>query len=51
MEGDKIATDIGSNDISDAQTVKYTEWQQASAAASGAPAASAAAKPAASAKP
>ena len=49
VQGDKIATDIGANDISDPQTVKYTQWQQASASSP----ASAAAKPAApaSAKP
>src|SRR5439155_12879078 len=43
VQGGKLATDIGANDLSDAQTVKYTQWQQASASA--APAASVAAKP------
>ena len=45
--GNKIVTDVGFNDITDAQTVTYTQWQQAQASASAAakPAGSASAKP------
>ena len=49
VQGDKIVSDIGVNDYSDAQTVKLTIWQQASA--TGSPAAKPAASAAASAKP